>query len=248
VINPEVATYADVTVFVDPARGLLERRGGKTVVLRISRTVTVSGLDVGPDANGDPVAVYARCAPSCDIYLYDLKARRERRVPEAAKPGISERRPSIWRGRLIFERGENVMMVEPGSGRPARALLKQTYGLDDLELGPTAVAYAGQFETEDGDSQTEVDVVPLDHPSGGIQLDQAFVGEGSSAGFGGITAEADGTFAWLRASRNGCSAIKRVLRAGGLKVRAHTIPAARAPLAARSASPQIPDTPESESC
>ena len=142
------------------------------------------------------------------------------------------------------------MTATLGSPRAARVLLTQTSGLADLELGPTAVAIAGTFDTDDGDQQSEVDVIARADPRSGRwrQLDQAFVGEGSAAGFGGITAAADGTFAWQRASRNGCAAVRRVMRAGGLRVAGHVLPAAAAPAAARRADPAIPETAESEDC
>jgi len=74
------------------------------------------------------------------------------------------------------------------------------------------------------------------------------VGEGSAAGFGGLTAAADGTFTWQRAFRNGCASPQRVARRGTLRRWGVTVDQARAPLAVRYADPDIPGTPESEAC
>lgn len=55
------------------------------------------------------VAVYSRCTgrsavTGCDVYSYDLKGRRERKVPGLARPGVSETAPSISYGTYAFVR------------------------------------------------------------------------------------------------------------------------------------------------
>lgn len=71
-------------------------------------------VDVGPDRNGRPAAVYSRCArdaaspldlPSgCDVWKLDLTSGREQLVRSVSSPTGSETTPSIWRGRIAFAR------------------------------------------------------------------------------------------------------------------------------------------------
>lgn len=242
----EIASYGSTSVWVDPARGVLARREGRTVVLKVSPK-GLRDLDVGPAADGTPVAVYARCAGSCDVYAFSLQGGTERRVGGAARPGVSERLPTVWKGTVAFIRGSATYTTRIGSTAPATLLMRAS-GFDDLELGPSSLAFSGEYSSEEGNGATEVDVVPLAEPRGDWYiLDRAVIGEGSSAGFGGITADAKG-FTWLRAFRNGCASAKRVSRRGTLRAAGRTIAPSAAPMAARHADPPIPATPESEGC
>lgn len=78
----------------------------------IGAASTPFDVDLGPDADGRPVAVFSRCPPrgssggSCDIYLLDLATTRERRTKVAANPGFDETVPSIWRKTLVFARAK----------------------------------------------------------------------------------------------------------------------------------------------
>lgn len=78
--------------------------------------------DLGVDARGRVVAVYSRCAgieppgrrdtvlPSgvenegCDLYQYDVRTRRERRLARPSRTGTSEFLPAIAGDRLVFAR------------------------------------------------------------------------------------------------------------------------------------------------
>jgi hypothetical protein len=243
----EIASYGSTSVWVDPARGVLARRDGRTVLLKVSPT-GLRDLDVGPAADGTPVAVYARCPGSCDVYAFSLqRGARERRVAAAARPGASERQPTVWQDTVAFTRGSATYTTRIGSTAPA-ALLMRASGFDDLELGPASLAFSGEYSSDEGNGATEVDVVPLAKPRGDWSvLDRAVIGEGSAAGFGGITADAKG-FTWLRAFRNGCATARRASRRGTLRAAGRTIASSAAPLAARYADPPIPATPESEGC
>jgi len=88
-------------------------------------------VDLGPDEDGDVVAVYSRCATEpdpvrvrgvfgarvfsdpypaytagrgCDIYRYDFDTRQETRLKGASTNQASEVLPSIWRDQVAFAR------------------------------------------------------------------------------------------------------------------------------------------------
>jgi hypothetical protein len=195
--------------------------------------------------------VYTRCTPNCDVYAFSLKpgaAAKEARIPGAAKPGVSEHMPTVWKGTVAFVRDHALYTTKLGvSGAPK--LLMNNGGFGDVELGPRAIALAGAYDGDEGNGQTEVDLVPLSKPRGDWHMvDKQVIGEGSAAGFGGLTAAADGTFAWQRAFQTGCEYPKRVARRGSLKRYAKTFDKRTAPLAVRYADPAVPGSPESEGC
>lgn len=68
-------------------------------------------LGPGPDGRGPTVLVYSRCGGPrrCEIYLYDFKLKRERRL-RGPSTGADESQPSIWRRRVAF--------LRDGPGRP----------------------------------------------------------------------------------------------------------------------------------
>jgi hypothetical protein len=235
----EIASYGATTVWVDPARGVLARRDGRTTRLKLA-PAGLKDLDVGPGADGRPVLVYARCSPSCNVFTYTLTPQREARVAAASQAGVSERLPTVWRGTIAFTRGGATYTTRLGAASPLKKVFNHS-GFDDLELGPEQLAFSGEYSSEDANGQTSVDVIDLAKPTGDWKnLDFAYVGEGSAAGFSGITADDHG-FWWQRASRNGCGPIKRLLHH-------HSASTTTAPLATRFADPPIPPTPESEHC
>lgn len=247
----EIASYGSTTVWVDPKAGVVVRRGGKASSL----TITAKGLkdlDLGPAADGTPTAVYARCTPNCDVYAFSLRpgaAAKETRVASAAKAGVSERMPTLWKGTLAFMRDGALYTTKLGAGAAKPKLLMHNGGFQDVELGPREIALTGEYDSDEGNGQTEVDLVPLSKPRGDwYMVDHQTIGEGSGAGFGGLTAAADGTFVWQRAFQTGCEYPKRVARRGSLKRYAVTIDKQAAPLAVRFASPTVPVNPESETC
>ncbi|WP_445152080.1 hypothetical protein [Baekduia sp. Peel2402] len=241
----EIATYGSTTVWVDPVRGVLVRRGTTTTALTIAAK-GLKDLDLGPVADGTPTAVYVRCAPGCKVYAFSLKAGATATVrPVAAAAG--GRLPTLWKGMLAFHRSRWVYTARLGSSAPAKKLMGDT-SFHDMELGPNELAFAGEYPDE-GNGITEVDLVPLRRMRGlWFPVDQQVIGEGSAAGYGGLTADDDGTFAWARASRVGCGRPKRVVRHGSFRHVGSTVPRSGAPLAARFADPDVPATPTSEDC
>ena len=134
-----VATYDDVAAWSDrrddgSGYRLVVRAGdADPEALPIDPRGVPFDVDVGPGSDGDPVLVYSRCeqepeslpetAPlvahatgrGCDLFAYDLQARRERRVAGASTAGASEFLPSIWRDEIAFAR-----VYERRSGRRGR--------------------------------------------------------------------------------------------------------------------------------
>jgi len=43
----------------------------------------------------------------CDVYRFDFRRQRERRVPVASRSRFSEYLPTVWRGRIAFARSSN---------------------------------------------------------------------------------------------------------------------------------------------
>jgi hypothetical protein len=246
----EIATYGATTAWVDPKRGVVVWRAGKASSLAIEAK-GLEDLDLGPAADGTPTAVYTRCTPNCDVYAFSLKPgadAKEARVPAAAKPGVSERRPTLWKGTIAFLRDGALYTTELGATGTPKLLMKNG-GFADVELGPHEIALTGEYDGDEGNGQTEVDLVGLSRPRGDWHMvDEQVIGEGSAAGFGGLTAAADGTFTWQRAFQTGCEYPKRVARRGSLKRYATTVDRQTAPLAVRYADPAIPGSPESEGC
>jgi hypothetical protein len=242
----EIASYGSTSAWVDPRFGVVVRRGGAAQTLKLEPE-DLHDLDLGPAADGTPTAVYVRCTPNCKVYASSLKpgaAARETEV-RAARGG---RWPSLWKGTLAFTRSGWTYTLKLGTPGPAKKLLKAS-DFTDLELGPREIAFAGEYDSDAGNGITEVDLVPLSRPRGDwYAVDEQVIGEGSAAGFGGLTASADGTFTWARAFRVGCASPKRVARHGSMRHVGGTIARSGAPLAARYADPEIPATPMSEDC
>jgi hypothetical protein len=114
----------------DPAtRGyrLMTSARGVTSTLPVRPRRVPFDVDLGPDRNGDTVAVYSRChrdppgrdpaignaltqmpdwarGRGCDLYELDFETGREKRISAASSPESSEFLPSIWKSRIAFAR------------------------------------------------------------------------------------------------------------------------------------------------
>lgn len=101
---------------------LVTRVGSATTPVAVPPRRVPFDADLGPTADGHVAAVYSRCVkdpppPSgygsvaayehgrgCDLYEFDFATGSETRLSEASSPTASEAWPSLWRGRLAFER------------------------------------------------------------------------------------------------------------------------------------------------
>lgn len=94
---------------------LTDYSGGQARTLPVAGSAAPLDVDVGSDARGKPLAVYARCrrAPNapwgldgrrgCDLYGFRFASGREFRITRA-NTGADEYYPAVWRGRIAFTR------------------------------------------------------------------------------------------------------------------------------------------------
>jgi hypothetical protein len=125
----------------DPARHgfvLMTHSGGVTTTVPGGTRSVPFDVDLGPDRNGQTVAVYSRCrrdpdfttaignviinqfpdwrsGRGCDLHKFDFDTGRETRVRGASSKSASEFLPTIWRTRIAFAR-----VYERRAGRAGR--------------------------------------------------------------------------------------------------------------------------------
>ena len=134
---------------------------------------TAFDADLGRDADGRVVAVYSRCAKTypqlpgrlpihlydvrCDLYEYDVSARRERRLAGPSRRATSEFLPAIDGRRLVFARGAAVrkddvlrlpVLVSATLGRYRERELRRPSGFStqratEENQGPMVIDVAG---------------------------------------------------------------------------------------------------------
>jgi hypothetical protein len=105
---------------------LTQRTDGTTSRLPVAPRAVPFDVDVGPDADGKPVAAYSRCrrdppprnpprggiaqmpewrrGRGCDLYLYSFEQGREALVRFASTRNASEFLPTVWTDRIAFAR------------------------------------------------------------------------------------------------------------------------------------------------
>lgn len=98
---------------------LMDLHAGVVNAVPVSSRSVPFDVDLGPDRQGQPVAVYSRCrkdpaaalpnpdwmtAEGCDIYTVRLGGAKEHRVASVSSLRGSETTPSLWRGSLAFAR------------------------------------------------------------------------------------------------------------------------------------------------
>lgn len=249
----QIAQYGDHLVWLDslpdaaghPASAVLDRNAKRTTLVRLDPAI--GELDVGPDADGHPTAVYVRCTPGCDVFAYDLSSRRETKVVEASQAGVSEHYPTIWGRRIAFERRNSVILATRGSAK--RTIVARGVDPDDIELGAKHVAYVGLFDGDAGNGTLQVRLRGL--ASGREQvLASRTIAEETSTGFGALTFQSR-VLSWQARGRHGCSVhaprFSRYVVRGG-SGRPEPVSSTSALTAVRWARIVPPDTPGSEDC
>lgn len=133
-VVPIVSHYDGVTVWStiapDNSYVLTAHFNGQQAVLPVAPRSAPFDVDLGPDEDGNVVAVYSRCAQEptppeppvfavpifslpypawttgrgCDIYRYDFDAQRESKIVGASTDQASEMLPSIWDDQVAFAR------------------------------------------------------------------------------------------------------------------------------------------------
>jgi hypothetical protein len=85
---------------------------------------------LGPDANGDVVAIYRGCdADGCDLRRLYVATGRDQALRSVSSPSYDEATPAIWRSTVVFTRHvgrcDIPYVKDLRSSRPSRRLLKR---------------------------------------------------------------------------------------------------------------------------
>ena len=106
---------------------LMQRLHGVTSRLLVDPRSVPFDVDLGPDADGKPVAAYSRCrrdpgrrdprtgnilaqlpawstGRGCDVYMFSFETGKEVRVGGVSSRGASEFLPTVWTDRIAFAR------------------------------------------------------------------------------------------------------------------------------------------------
>jgi hypothetical protein len=118
-----IAAYGGVLGWsvYDSDRGryrLAIRRDGIIVLPKVASSPRPFDLSLGPDTRGHVVALYTRCHDGCDIYRYDVGARRETKLASVSSPKLDEAWPAQWRGRIAFVRRARAHVRDGFDHRP----------------------------------------------------------------------------------------------------------------------------------
>jgi hypothetical protein len=121
-----IAAYGGVVAWsdYDAVAGryrLVIQRGEHAARAPIAGSRRAFDVSLGPDARGRVVALYTRCGTAghgCDVYRYDVGARRERKVASVSSAARDEAWPVQWRDRLAFVRRARAYVVDGLSLRP----------------------------------------------------------------------------------------------------------------------------------
>jgi hypothetical protein len=121
-----IAAYGGVVAWSDydaaTARyRLVIRRGALAMHASMASSRRPFDVSLGPDSHGRVVALYTRCRTAnhgCDVYRYDVLARRERKDVSVSSPTMDEAWPVQWRDHLAFVRRARAYVVDGYSPRP----------------------------------------------------------------------------------------------------------------------------------
>jgi hypothetical protein len=113
----KVTMKGDTVAWSAPTTGgrwkLVIRRRGVTADAAVAPGRAPFDVDLGDDGHGRLIATYSRCSVpavgferprGCDVYRYDVTARRERRVPGLGAGSASDYLPTASAGRIAFAR------------------------------------------------------------------------------------------------------------------------------------------------
>lgn len=121
-----VAAYGGVVAWsgydsVTSRYRLLLRRGDQVTSSAIAESRRPFDVSLGPDSQDRLVALYTRCrtvSHGCDVYRYDVQARRERKVASVSSPTRDEAWPVQWHNHLAFVRRARAYVLDGYSPRP----------------------------------------------------------------------------------------------------------------------------------
>jgi hypothetical protein len=163
--NVKVSMRGDAIAWSAPAGAgrwkLVIARHGVTADAAVRTARAPFDVDLGDDGHGHLIATYSRCSRpprglerprGCDVYRYDVTAKRERRVPGLGAGSASDYLPTAASGRIAFARsiagGPARLYVRSLAGGPLRRLHGGLSNADDrtgprsLDLGKPGLAIA----------------------------------------------------------------------------------------------------------
>jgi len=106
---------------------LVIQRDGVATPARTATSRRAFDVSLGPDSRGRVVALYSRCRTAargrtpergCDVYRYDLRARRESKLASVSSPKLDEAWPAQWRDRIAFARRARTHVIDGFNHRP----------------------------------------------------------------------------------------------------------------------------------
>ena len=131
--NVKVSMRGDAIAWSRPAGAgrwkLVIARHGVAADAAVRTAGVPFDVDLGDDGHGHLIATYSRCTRpprglerprGCDVYRYDVTARRERRVPGLGPGSASDYLPTAASGRIAFARSV--------AGGPARLYVRSLTG------------------------------------------------------------------------------------------------------------------------
>jgi hypothetical protein len=130
---------------------LVIARGGVAADAAVKPSATPFDVDLGDDGHGHLIATYSRCSRppkglerprGCDVYRYDVTARRERRVPGLGAGSASDYLPTAASGRIAFARsiaGGPARLYYRKLGGGALHALRGGLSNRDARTGPTSL-------------------------------------------------------------------------------------------------------------
>lgn len=123
----------------DESRLVFERGGVRRILAAPESPEGIGTADLGTDADGGLVAVFATCPRrrDCDVHAVDADdpAADPRPLRFAARRGVDETAPTIHRGRVAWATGDRVFLRSGGrTRRVRRALPRRADDVVQLEL------------------------------------------------------------------------------------------------------------------
>ena len=133
---------------------LVARRGdGRPRLLLLAPERGPFSADLGTDADGRLVVVFARCAAGgrCDVHWAGVdRPTPEAAVPAASTPRVDEGSPSVSRGRVAWASQAEVLLGDLRRETRRRLLDAQATSVDQLELSGDALATVATVEGQEG--------------------------------------------------------------------------------------------------
>ena len=156
---------------------LMQWHAGTVRRVAVRARATPFDVDAGPGADGQPTAVYSRCAVEpispggfalgpdwsrargCHVYEADLASGRERVVRALVAPRRSDTTPAIWRDTIVFARrigtARRPELLAWRRGR-LHKLPSGSVGasgdpgatIEAIDLGPRTVAFAWRYDAD----------------------------------------------------------------------------------------------------